>query len=222
MSQRLLYHNPGSCSRVALVALEEIEAPYLEKTVNLFAGEQRQPAFLAINPKGKVPVLLEDGVIFTELPVILFQLATSCPKARLLPVDDAGEVGLAGMSALVWMAGALHPAAHRLFRPALYSSADAPGVKANAIRQLEDYATQATARLAGRPWWFGESWSIVDTFLAWVFAFAAQCAFPLEAFPLLNAHMLRTEARPAFVRVRALEQSIAQREALQLPPGFAL
>ncbi len=61
-----LFHAPQTRSYGALTLLEELGAPYTLHVLNMKAGEQRQPAYLAINPMGKVPAILHRGTIVTE------------------------------------------------------------------------------------------------------------------------------------------------------------
>jgi glutathione S-transferase len=68
------------------VALAEAGAPYEYVTVDLASGEQRGAAFLAINPHGKVPVLVDDDFVLPESDAILWYVAESFPAARLLGV----------------------------------------------------------------------------------------------------------------------------------------
>lgn len=216
MIDRLLYHTPGSCSRVALSALEEIGLPYREESVALHNGIQYQPEFLAINVKGKVPVLIEDGVVFTELPVILYHLATAHPEAGLLPA------GKAPLSDLIWIAGTLHPLGGRLLRAEAVAPADPDGVRKVALQQLSSHAAMLSARIGQGCWWYGESWSITDTFAAWAFTLGEQLGFPLTDYPVLVDLRERTYARPAFVRTRTLEMHIAERDKIPSPPRLSL
>jgi glutathione S-transferase len=66
------------------VALAEAGAPYEYVTVDLAAGEQRRPAFLALNPHGKVPLLVDGDFVLPESDAILWYVAESFPAARLL------------------------------------------------------------------------------------------------------------------------------------------
>ena len=217
-----LYHMPGSCSRVVINALEEIELPYREHGVALLRGAQHEPWFRAINPKGKVPVLVADATIMTETPAILHYLAGAHPEAALLPVDGAGEPTLASLSDLIWLSGALHPVVNRIFRPGAVSAIDAEGIKTAAITQLYQYATLIAARVDGEGWWYGTSWSIVDTFIVWLFALATDCGFALDRHPPLVSLRRRIEARPAFLRATRRERGAVERDALPLPPGAVL
>jgi glutathione S-transferase len=84
-----LYHAIPSRSSIARWMLEEVGEPYDIHLLNLQAGENREPAYLAVNPMGKVPALDHDGVIITEAAAICAYLADAFPKAGLnVPVGD--------------------------------------------------------------------------------------------------------------------------------------
>ena len=80
MPKFTLFVAPGTCARVPTIALEEIGVPYETELVRLPLKEQKSPAFLAINPKGKVPALLIDGVPLTENVAILTWLNQTSPR----------------------------------------------------------------------------------------------------------------------------------------------
>jgi glutathione S-transferase len=70
------------------MTLEEAGAAYKAMRVDFARSEQRQPEYLATNPKGRVPALATDGGILTETPAILAFIAQSFPRAALAPLDD--------------------------------------------------------------------------------------------------------------------------------------
>jgi glutathione S-transferase len=85
----LLYHAPQSRSSATLTLLEELGAPYQLHVLNMKAGEQRQSAYLAVNPLGKVPAIRYRGQLVTEQVAIFIYLADAFPGARLAPpIDD--------------------------------------------------------------------------------------------------------------------------------------
>jgi glutathione S-transferase len=89
MPKLTLYHAAPSRSSIALWMLEETGEPFEIKLLNLKNGEQRQPAYLAINPMGKVPALKHDEVVITECAAISCYLADAFPKAGLsVPIGD--------------------------------------------------------------------------------------------------------------------------------------
>ncbi len=83
-----LYHAPGACSFAAHMALEESGLAYEVTRVNLAEGEQRTPAYLAINPKGRVPALADGDFVLTEVPAILryvSRISSGGGSGRLTP-----------------------------------------------------------------------------------------------------------------------------------------
>jgi glutathione S-transferase len=84
-----LYHASPSRSSIVRWMLEEIGEPYDIELLNLAAGDQFKPAYLAINPMGKVPALMHDGAIITEAAAICTYLADAFPQAGLsVPIGD--------------------------------------------------------------------------------------------------------------------------------------
>jgi glutathione S-transferase len=81
---KLYYASPSRAS-VAMWMLEELGEPYEVELLSLKNGDQRQPAFLAINPMGKVPVIDDGGTIVSEVSAICCYLADTYPKAQLAP-----------------------------------------------------------------------------------------------------------------------------------------
>ena len=88
MSELTLYLAPGTCAMAVRIALVEAGAPHQIKRLDLAAGEQRTPAYLAINPKGRVPALVTDRGVLTETPALLLYVAQRFPDAGLAPLDD--------------------------------------------------------------------------------------------------------------------------------------
>src|SRR5215467_2851422 len=107
-----LYFAPGSSSMAPHIALQEIGAPFEAKPLSFARKENQTPAFLALNPEGKVPTLVVDGRPLTEVAAILFYLAKRFPAAALLPKDDA-EAEAQVVSWMSFIASTLHPARRR-------------------------------------------------------------------------------------------------------------
>jgi len=84
-----LYHMAPSRSSTILWLLEEIGQPYHVHALDMKRGENREPAYLAINPLGKVPAVVHDGVVITETGAICAYLADAFPEAGLcVPLGD--------------------------------------------------------------------------------------------------------------------------------------
>ncbi|MBX5461853.1 MAG: glutathione S-transferase, partial [Steroidobacteraceae bacterium] len=103
------WHNPMSRGRIVHWMLEETGAPYEVRLLNLEKNEQKSPAYLAINPMGKVPAIVHRGVVVTESAAICTYLADAFPKAGLAPAPEDPARG----TYLRWMffaAGCMEPA----------------------------------------------------------------------------------------------------------------
>ncbi|MFS2015813.1 glutathione S-transferase N-terminal domain-containing protein, partial [Massilia sp. CT11-108] len=76
-----LFHAPNSRSGAARILLEELGASYHLHVLNLKKNEQRAPAYLAINPMGKVPAIRHGDALVTEQPAVFIYLADLFPQA---------------------------------------------------------------------------------------------------------------------------------------------
>lgn len=87
-----LYHSEGSvCARKVRLALAEKGiTDWVGHLVNLARGDQTEPEYLALNPKGVVPTLVQDGRVITESTVICEYLEDVFPEPRLRPQDPFG------------------------------------------------------------------------------------------------------------------------------------
>src|SRR3954451_13541464 len=106
MSGLKFYYAPGACSLASHIALEETGAAYEPVHVALAKGEQRTPEYLRINPKGRVPALVEGDWVLTENPAILRYLARRFPDPELWPNEAREEARCAEW--LAWLAPTLH------------------------------------------------------------------------------------------------------------------
>jgi glutathione S-transferase len=89
MSDLTLYHISPSRSSIVLWMLEEVGEPFDIHLLDAKKGENREPAYLAVNPMGKVPAIRHKGVVITEGAAICCYLADSFPAAKLnVPIGD--------------------------------------------------------------------------------------------------------------------------------------
>jgi glutathione S-transferase len=179
-----LYFAPGSSSMAVHIALHEIGIPFESRPLS-FKRDMRAPELLALNPEGKVPVLLVDGRPLTEVAAILYYLAKSFPEAELLPHDNI-ETDAQALSWMSLIASTLHPARRRGLdhAKAVYGIAD---------------------RRLGDGWALGR-YSIADIHLFRLYWRLANSLHPApEMFPNLTAHYARMMARPAVRRTIEVE-----------------
>jgi glutathione S-transferase len=184
-----LYFCPGASSMAPHIALHEVGVPFEAKHISLAKKEQRDPAFLKINPEGKVPTLVADGMVLTEVAGILWWLAKKYPAAKLLPAGDVDAEAQA-VSWMSYIASTIHPAR---------SKGDA-------------YATEvwklADQKLGPRDWVLSAH-SIADIHLFRLFwRFAKATEPPKGTFPNIEAHHARMMARPAVKKTIEVESGI--------------
>jgi glutathione S-transferase len=196
------YHSPNTRSSGAFVLLEELGAKFELKPVNMKAGEQRQPAYLAVNPMGKVPALTHGDALITEQVAIFLYLADLFPPARLAPSFDDPLRG-PYLRWLVYYAAA--------FEPALVDFAMKREPAKPAMSPYGDYDTMLktlTEQLARGPYMLGERFSAADilwgTALTWTTAFKV-----VPELPVIMAYIARINARPSIAKVKARDAELA-------------
>ena len=184
-----LYFSPGSSSMAVHIALHEIGAPFEAKPLSLAAKDTRTVEFLAINPVGKVPALLIDGRVLTEVAGILFYLARSHPEAKLLPQDDP-ETEAQIVSWMSYIASTIHPA------------------RREGIEAAREVYKVADRRLGSGGWITGQ-YSIADIHLFRLFWRFRNSLEPKPGdFPNIEAHYDRMMARPAVKKTIEIEEKI--------------
>ena len=190
------YHNPRSRAQIVHWMLEETGAPYEIRPIDLQAGENRQPAFLAINPMGKLPTIVHRGVTVTEAAAICAYLADAFPAAGLAPATDDPRRGT-WLRWLFFAAGCFEPALiDRMFqRPD-------PGNKgALGYGSYEDVLAALKTALTPGPWILGDAFSAADVYVGseinWAMGFGAP---GLAGEPVFDAYVERLKQRPAFRR----------------------
>jgi glutathione S-transferase len=218
----ILYHMPGACSRVTMSALEEIGLAYEDRPLDLMAGQQRSPEYLAVNPAGKIPALVVDGTLLTENAAILLYLHRVYPDAGLLPQGSDPIRQAQETSQLIWCSATLHPLIRSIRMPMRLTEADPAPVKARGMALMEPVAKSIAERLERGTWWLGDSWSILDVYIYWNYDTARSGGFDLDRYPVFAQHAQRVRARTSFQRALAREQCALDRAGIQLPPDAQL
>ena len=197
------FHSPNTRSTGVLVLLEELDAPYELKLVDMKAGEQRKADYLAINPMGKVPAIRHRGELVTEQGAIYTYLADEFPAAGLAPrIGDP----LRGPF-LRWLAfyGSC-------FEPAVVDRSQQRPPAPAAMSPYGDFETMMktlTDQLARGDHLLGDRFQALDvlwgTALGWMKAFKL-----VPDSPVVSAYVDRVSARPAVRRARARDAELAQ------------
>ena len=193
-----LHHSPNTRSTGALILLEELGAPYRLNVLNMKAGENRQPAYLAINPLGKVPAVTHGEALVTEQVAVFLYLADLFPEAGLAPPIGDPMRG----PYLRWMA--FYGSS---FEPALIDRSQ-KHVPPASMAPYGDYDTMLNTLVGS--FLLGEHFTAVDvlwgTALRWTTMFGL-----VPDLPVIKAYIERVEARPAVERARAKDAELAKK-----------
>jgi glutathione S-transferase len=191
-----LFYSPQTRATGARVLLEELKAPYELHVLNMKAGEQRQPAYLAINPLGKVPAVRVGDTLITEQGAIYLYLADLFPEAGLAPALTDPDRG-AYVRWLFIYGSCFEPAVvDRYLKREPGSMNETPYASYDSlIDMLED-------ALKTGPYLLGDRFTAAD--LLWGIALRWTTMFGLvEARPAFQAYMERIDGRASIQRVSA-------------------
>jgi len=196
------FHAPNSRSSGVLALLEELGADYELRVLNLKAGEQRAPAYLAVNPMGKVSALLHGDALITEQVAVYLYLADLHPEAGLAPrLDDP----LRGPY-LRWLAfyGSC-------FEPAVIDRSMKRDPAPAATSPYGDFDTMLrtlTDQLAPGPFLLRDQFTAAD--VLWGSALAWTTGFGLvPSSPAIERYLQAVHSRPAMTRARARDAELA-------------
>lgn len=201
----VLFYNPASRAGGVRVLLEELNADYELKLLNLQAGDTRKPEFLAINPMGKIPTIQHGDVVVTEQAAIYMYLAELYAEAGLSPAAGSPLRG----PYLRWMVfyGSC-------FEPALVDRSMKRETAATGTSPYGDFDTMlATVKqqLSKGPWLLGDTFTAAD--VLWGGALTWTIGFKLvPESPEIKAYIERFKARPAVARAQAKDAELSAKK----------
>jgi len=197
----VLFHSPQTRSTSTLGLLEELGAPYELRVINMKAGEQREPAFLAVNPLGKVPAVLHGDALVTEQAALVIYLADLFPEAGLAPAV-ADPLRGPYLRWIVFYAACFEPA---IIDRALKRD---PGTRAmSPYGDFDSTVGALVAQLARGPYICGDRFTAADvlwgTALTWITGFGL-----VEPVPVIARYVERWKQRPSVARVAAIDAKL--------------
>jgi glutathione S-transferase len=199
-----LYHASPSRSSVTLWMLEELGEPFEIELLSLRNGDQHKPAYLAINPMGKVPSIDDGGTIVSEVSAVCCYLADAYPKAGLAPpIGDK----LRGpyLKWLFFAPSCIEPAIidKAMNRPPPPRSTAGWADYDTVIAVLREAAANAS------PYLLGERFSTADVVIGSSLRWGMQFKL-LPALPEFTAYTQRLAERPALQRQIAQDEAFAR------------
>jgi glutathione S-transferase len=193
-----LYHNPMSPNvrRVRLTAAVlgiELE----EKKLDFAKGEHKNPEYLALNPNGAVPTLVDGDFVLTESRAIMQYLAAQKPESGLLPRDEKARADVARWQ--FWDASHFSPNAasvafERVFKGMMGIGDPDPRKIEEGLSSFRRFAAVLNKRLDGKQYLVGSALTLADLTIASSLMYATQADLPLGEFPNVQAWMSRITA----------------------------
>lgn len=201
METLTLYHHPKSRSAGARVLLEALGVPYRVQFTDFTAGANRTPAFLALNPLGKLPTLVHGEAVITEQVAITIYLADRFPAAGLAPAFDHPLRG----TYLRWLAfygACFEPAVvDHAFKRAALDPATSP------YRDVDTVIETLAGQLGRSDYLLGDTLTAADllwgTALRWTTMFGI-----VPTLPVFMAYIERVAMHPAVQRAAALDAAL--------------
>lgn len=206
MARFRLHHAPNTRASATLWLLEELGADYTVVKHDLAVDTHRQPAFLALNPQGKLPVLEDrgpagdwSGVVVTEAAAIAAYLADVLPNAGMAPMAGTPARALYA-TAMFYANGVMEPALMDKVSP----RAQPPDSRMVGWPDFAETVVRVDGWLQDGPWLLGEQFSAADVVLgaglAWYVGWKV-----LQPTPAISRYVAALNARPARIRARELE-----------------
>ena len=195
MADITFYTNPMSRGRIVHFLLEELGVPYDMKILDFEKGEHKAPAYLKINPMGKVPAVVHRGVVVTECAAICVYLADAYAKAGLAPALDDPQRG----TYLRWIffgAGCVEPAlVDKMFDRAPVERKGALG-----YGSYDDTLNALETAITPGPYILGDRFSAADVYVGSQIQWGMMVK-SLEPRPKFQQYAERLAARPAMQRL---------------------
>jgi glutathione S-transferase len=204
-----LYSAPGTCATAIHIVLEWIGKPYEVEHLD-FAG-MKSADYMAINPSGVVPTLVEDGQPLMEAVSQLIHLVDANPDANIGP--QVGEKERPELYRwLSYFGGTLHPYYWPHFMPMRWTSDEQgqPAVVEASHVLIGKSLALIDAHLAGKEWVLGDKKSVADAYLYPMASWAYGLPKAATDYKHLHAWMTKMVADPAVMKVHAAQGTNAK------------
>jgi glutathione S-transferase len=191
--QLYMFDRSGNAYKVRLL-LSMLNLPFEKVVVDVRKGDNRKPEFLALNPRGQVPVLVDGDVVLWESTGTLVYLARKHGSDAWLPTDAAGLAQV-----MQWMAFAQNEVLFGL----QWARAVMIGLKTGDVEEYRGYGrdglTVLERHLAGNRWLALDRPTIADVACYPYISLAPEAGLPLGGYPSIVAWLKRFEALPGWI-----------------------
>ena len=200
-----LYTNPMSRGRIARWMLEEVGQPYRVEVLD-YATSMKAPAYLAINPMGKVPALRHGDVVVTEVAAICAYLADAFPQARLAPPPGDRRRG----PYYRWLFFTAGPVEAAISNKALGFVVPQERERMMGYGRIEHVMSALETALSHSDYLAGDDFTAADLYVGSALGFGMMFG-TIEKRPAFERYWQRVSARPACKRAKELDDALAPR-----------
>jgi glutathione S-transferase len=208
----VFYTHPMSRGRIVRWMLEELGRPYRTEILG-FAASMKDPAYLAINPMGKVPAIVHGDTVVTEAAAICAYLADAFPEAGLAPPPSDPRRG----PYYRWMFFAAGPLEAALSNKALGFEAPPDRKRMMGYGSVEDSVNTLEYAVSQSEYIAGDRFTAADVYvgaqIGWGMMFGT-----LEKRPAFEAYWNRISARPAAIRAREIDDGLVTAQLAETTP----
>ena len=203
MSNLTFYTNPMSRGRIIRWMLEEVGQPYDTNVLRWETGETKGADYLAINPMGKVPAIVHDGVVVTECAAICAYLADAFPQAGLAPPPSSRLRG----PYYRWLFFGAGPIEQAVGAKAVNFEPTVEQRSMLGFGCIEDVLGTVEAAVKGRTYLVGDDFTAADLYLAshlsWGMNFGT-----IEKRPAFETYIEPHLQRPAAQRADEIDNAL--------------
>ena len=211
-----LYYSPQSCSLIPHIFLKEVEADYKIELIHIREEMHKKPKFLAINPKGKLPVIEHKGKIITETLAIMSYIANLHPETPLLSKDLLEKTNVWEWAS--FFNSSLHTAFLRYYRPNYFITDKEHYQKVQnlADQDIANIFAKIDSILANSSFLMGENFQLCDIFLFNYGRWGNLASKPTKEYPNFAKFMEKVSKRNAVFSVLKEEKIQLYRDLMPI------
>jgi glutathione S-transferase len=206
-----LYYATGACSFVPHTMLEAAGATFETVRIKLHQNEQQSPEYLALNPRGQVPLLTDGKLFSTQVLAIIAYIDSRFPENQFIPTEPLARVRF--IEKLAWMNNTAHPTFTHVFMPFRFTDDEAAqaalkrfntAAYRRLLGQLQDMVLQN--RADGRDWLGGVHIGPLDAYALTLLRWGTLAGIDPESLPELWNYVQRVAQVPAVARTMERER----------------
>jgi glutathione S-transferase len=203
---KLYLNRTSPNTRRVLLTAAVLELQLEETPLDFAKGQHKSPEYLALNPNGAIPTLVDGDFVLTESRAIMQYLASKKPDSGLLPRDERARADVTRWQ--FWDSSHFSPqlgniAFEKFIKPMIGMGAPDASKVEDALTNFRRFAAVLNARLQGKQYVVGDSLTLADLTLACSLMYAKQTEVPLVEFPNVQTWFSRMSELEAWKKTNS-------------------